>query len=634
MGDTKRLMESPKPPPRLSVEIPDEAYWKRLINCQSNCPVHTDARGYIQAIAEGNYEQAYLIARGPNPLASICGRICGAPCEAACRRGFVDTPVSIRALKRFVVERLEPERLAEKPQVHLDRFRQAGTPNAAFDELAQLLMARSAEKLSAGNAKRIAIIGAGPAGLACGHDLALMGYSPVIFETEPVPAGMLYLGVPEYRLPRELIRAEVAVIEALGVEIRCSTQVGKDVTFDTLHRDFDAVVIATGAKRSRWLNLPGSDARGILGGVDFLRAVALGEPVEMGERVIVIGGGNVAFDVGRTVLRQEQVDVSRQALRKGAREVHLCCLESLEEMPADDVEIIEADEEGVIRHNSFGPIEFLKDARGYVEGVVFQKVVSVFDANKRFAPVFDPTEKTTIKADTVLLSVGQSPDLTFLDTTGNGFELNQQGWLKCNSDDLSTGVEGVFAAGDLAYGTKLLIHAVASGKKAARSVHRYLTGNEITANTVQTHCELPQYQREAGYESLDRAEVPAQDVKKRLSDPGSCVELGYEGKQALSEASRCFRCNVNTIFNGEKCILCGGCADVCPQQCFKLIPLKDLNLTEEQQAAASRHLGEDWENHSAIIKDEEPCIRCGLCAQRCPADAITMERMEFSEAWS
>lgn len=619
---------------RLTVEIPDETYWKRLIQCQWDCPVHTDSRGYVQAIAEGDYEKAYRIARGPNPLASICGRICGAPCEAACRRGDMDAPVAIRALKRFVTERFGPESSPGNPKAVLDNLREAAAANAGPDELAAILRAQSDGTLPSGQGRRVAIIGSGPAGLACGHDLALMGLSPVIFEMEPVPAGMLYLGVPEYRLPRELIRAEVAVIESMGVEIRCGVQVGRDVAFEELRRDYEAVVIAVGAKRSSWLKLPGSDAEGILGGVDFLRAAALEEPVELGDRVIVIGGGNVAYDVGRTVLRQEQMDVSRQALRRGVREVTLCCLESLDEMPADDVEIIEGRDEGVVRRNSLGPLEFLKDPDGRVEGVVFQKCESVYDDQRRFAPKFDPTEKTTLKADTVLLSVGQTPDLSFLDPVKESFELNARGWLQCDPETLAASVDGVFVAGDLAYGTKLLIHAVASGKQAARSVYTYLTGREISTRTLQDHRDLGPLHREIGYEGRPRAEIPVEDVLRRLADPGCDVERGYDRRLARQESGRCFDCGINTIFDGARCILCGGCADICPSRCLKLVSMEELTLGEDQKKAAAECMGEGWEIGTAIIKDEEACIRCGLCARRCPAEAISMERMGFSEVWS
>ena len=236
---------------------------------------------------------------------------------------------------------------------------------------------------------------------------------------EPQPAGMLYTGVPGYRLPRELIRAEVAVIQSLGVEIRCNTQVGKDVSFVDLRRDFAAVIIACGAKRSRALPIPNADAIGVMGGVDFLRDVSLGKEVSLGQRVIVIGGGNVAYDVARTVLRQEEYDVSRTAARMaGVRQVNLVCLESLEEMPADTVEILEGQEEGVARHNSWGPREVLVEERNgqkFVRGVKFARCTQVYDENKRFAPKFDESVTTEIEGDTVLLSVGQSADLSFID---------------------------------------------------------------------------------------------------------------------------------------------------------------------------------------------------------------------------
>ena len=352
--------------PRYNVRVADHGYWREQIKCQYACPVHTDARGYVRAIAAGDYEQAYLIARGPNPLASLCGRICGAPCEAACRRGTIDQPISIRALKRFVCEKFGSDARRDAGSELFPYLKNKTETRQCDDveELSHLLEFLANASFPKPTGERIAIIGSGPAGLAAGHDLALMGFRPTIFEMEPQPAGMLYTGVPGYRLPRDLIRAEVAVIQSLGVEIRCSTQVGKDVTFVDLRRDFAAIIIACGAKRSRALPIPNADAVGVMGGVDFLRDVSLGKEVSLGQRVIVIGGGNVAYDVARTVLRQEEYDVSRTAARmSGVRQVNLVCLESLEEMPADTVEILEGQEEGIFRHNSWGPREILVDER-------------------------------------------------------------------------------------------------------------------------------------------------------------------------------------------------------------------------------------------------------------------------------
>jgi NADPH-dependent glutamate synthase beta subunit-like oxidoreductase len=348
---------------RLKVHIPAEGYHQSLISCQMACPVHTDARGYIRAIAQGRFEEAYLIARGPNPFASICSRICGAPCEAACRRGKVprmdddgyfvanDRPVAIRALKRFACEQAGPE---ARPTDEVLSVVQSFIPPIAanVDEMAALLRSSIDETLAKATGQRVAIIGAGPAGLSAAHDLALMGFKPVVFETEPVPAGMLAVGVPAYRLPRELIASEVAVIEALGVEIRCGVTVGKEVSFADLRRDYAAVLIAVGAKSSRGLDLHGERGPRVYGGVDFLRAVSLGESLDVGREVVVVGGGNVAYDVARTVLRQIAYDTARTAARlPGATRVHLVSLESLEEMPADTIEILEGDEEGIDRHN-------------------------------------------------------------------------------------------------------------------------------------------------------------------------------------------------------------------------------------------------------------------------------------------
>jgi NADPH-dependent glutamate synthase beta subunit-like oxidoreductase len=622
------------------VELTDVDYWRRQIKCQQACPVHTDARGYVRAIAAGDYRLAYLIARGPNPLASICGRICGAPCEAACRRGDYDQPIAIRALKRFATERHGPELApvaTSKGAFARDCVAQAGSGVCeALDEVRRLLESIRSSGWQPPRGEPVAIIGAGPAGLACAHDLVLLGVPAVIFEIEAVPAGMLALGVPEYRLPRDLIRAEVEVIQALGVEIRCSAAVGRDVTFERLRRDYAAVVIAVGAKRSRALPIPGVAGPDVLGGVDFLRDVSLGQPPALGRRVIVIGGGNVAFDISRTVLRQTYMDAARTASRQaGVHEVHLCCLESREEMPADDVEIHEGDEEGLLRHNSLGPVRVLRDEAGKVTGVEFKRVLRVYDEQHRFRPLFDETQKTTISADTVILSIGQSADLSFLDPQQTGIEMEAPGIIKLDSQTLATTAPGVFAAGDLAHGTRLMIHAIASGKKAARSVFAYLTGRPLEPHAVEVHRAIEDYRREKGYEKPRRYPIPVLSVAERLADPRASVEKGYTEDAARREAGRCLDCGVNTIFDGQKCILCGGCVDVCPTSCLKLVPLSEIAGPAELGGLLEAEFGPgaDLSEHSAILKDETLCIRCANCAMRCPSGAITMERFSFTEHW-
>jgi len=632
-----------KPP--IQVEIPGDEYWRRQIKCQYACPVGTDARGYVRAIAAGDFQGAYFIARGPNPFASICGRVCGAPCEAACRRGSIDQAVSIRALKRFVTERFGPESFTRETLKPVELLRRVLGRSSRRD-------CSSQEELSAfskflgdfsgpkADGETVGIIGSGPAGLAAAHDLALLGIQPVVYEMEPVPAGMLAVGIPEYRLPRDLIRAEVEVIRALGVEFLCNTEVGKDITLEQIRRKHKATIIAIGAKRSRSVPVPGGEGRGILGGVEFLRDVSLDPRSEtssvrhLGQRVVVIGGGNVAYDVSRTVVRQIGYDVSRSALRQeSVREVHLCCLESIHEMPADDAEILEGNEEGVQLHASLGPASILRDPSGGVSAVRFKRCLSVFE-DGRFAPKFDEGDITTIEADTVIWAIGQRPELSFI-TPESGIERDERGLLRSNPDTLQTTAEDVFVAGDLAYGPRLLIDAVASGKKCARSIYAFLTGEQLQPRVEFVQLDLPGYQREQDYEKLPRASVPIATAEERKRDTTVVVERGYDEQMAVTEACRCLDCGVNTIFDSERCILCGGCADVCPELCLQLISCDRLAGSPELSDLLGARYGEqNLSAVSAIVKDEEKCIRCALCAERCPVDAITMERFGFSGEWT
>ena len=634
---------------RLLADVPLEDHHLGLISCQVACPVHTDARGYVRAIAEGRFDEAYLIARGANPFASICGRICGAPCESACRRGKIprvdadgnfvaqDRPIAIRALKRFACEFAGPDTRA--PDDVVRRIR-GWVPEVAgqVEEMAAILRASVDPHFVRGEGRRVAIVGAGPAGLSAAHDLALLGFCPVVYESEPIPAGMLAVGVPAYRLPRELIANEVAVIRELGVEIHCGVKVGVDVSFADLRRNHAAVIIAVGAKSSRGLSLPGERGPGVYGGVDLLRSVALGSTggMTLGREVVVVGGGNVAYDVARTVLRQIALDTARTAARlPETSRVHLVSLEDLEEMPADTLEILEGDEEGVQRWNGWGPIEIVRDDSGKVTGITFRKCLRVYDENRRFSPIFDDSMRQTIPCDTVLLAVGQVPSLDFLQDGGSEVEMARPGWPKVESESLRTTAAGVFVAGDLAHGTRLLIDAVASGKKAARSVYQYLTGRTLHSEVMTAYLTLPQYRRERGYETIRRQTPPVLHREERLQRPDALVEIGYDRQQAMREASRCLDCGVTPVFDSSRCVLCGGCADVCPTRCLKLVSLNELEPTGGLSAAIEALLGPDLEleENSAILKDEDRCIRCALCAARCPVDAITMERVLISAEW-
>jgi NADPH-dependent glutamate synthase beta subunit-like oxidoreductase/formate hydrogenlyase subunit 6/NADH:ubiquinone oxidoreductase subunit I len=610
--------------------------------CMQACPVHTQAGRYVSLIADGRYEEAYRYARAPNPFASICGRVCGHPCETACRRGQFDLAISIRALKRFVTERHGPE--SRHP---IDVF---------------------SGKSIAKRSERVAVIGSGPAGMSAAHDLALLGYSVTIFEAAAVPGGMMHLGIPEYRLPRDVLQAQIREILELGPQLKLNMRLGRDFTLEDLRREgYQAVLMAFGLHRSRELNLPGHELDGVVKGIDFLLNVNLGYRFEVGKQVVVIGGGNVAIDVARSAMREQQklttetalpneltssemnvamkefMDVSRAALRMGAREVLLVCLESREEMPASEEEIHEGLQEGMKLRPSLGPKRFVGE-KGKVIGLEATKCLSVFDENKRFNPKFEPGAEFIIPCDTVILAIGQSSDLSFL-TPEDGIETTRQGTLKINPDTLMTTAPGIFAAGDIAFGPRLIINAVADGKKAAVEIDKFLRGPEWKPKDRYVQITLlDHHEMAADYDEYSRLDVPALPVERRTGVAE--VETGYTEEQARCEASRCLKCWINTIFegneaNGTECILCGGCVDVCPESCLSLVALKAfafseedkdrLNLEKQFRDVDLQHLTPEELNQvegTVMVKDETICIRCGLCAERCPVNTISMEAFE------
>jgi len=586
------------------VRVPDASdYWIEMVKCRHACPVHTDACGYVTAISEGRYEEAYRIARATNPFASICGRVCGAPCEANCRRGDVDAPVSIRPLKRFVTSMFGPE--TGDYATHRDGANEKMLPS------------------NRGDYERVAVVGAGVSGLTVAHDLARIGYKVTVFEAESEPGGMLTAGVPVFRLPRDLVRHEIQAILSLGVTLKCNQKLGRDFTIASLRAEgYVAIFLGIGLPKGRKLNLPGSDAPGVIDGMDFLRAFNAGTPLPLGKRIIVIGGGNVAYDVARSAVRphDEHVayDVARSALRLSAdKEVHVVCLESREEMPADEIEVEEGAEEGVHLHNQRGPREILVQD-GKAVGLRTVKCTSVFDAQRRFNPSFDESFVEDIPADSIIFAIGQTSDLSFLDPK-DGVE-SERGLIKVNRETYQTTAPDVFACGDIAHGARLFIDAIASAQIAARSMHDFLRGTR-TDVVVRKRWSPASYTMVERWNVIERQQPPALEVEQRSASL-EIVEERYEESEARRQAARCLRCNINTVFETEKCVACNGCVDVCPENLIALVPLSKL-------ATAAEYPDLDLENTAVMLKDETSCIRCSLCASRCPTQAVVMRRFDF-----
>jgi len=605
--------------------------------CMAACPVHTEAGRYVALIEEGRYREAYHVARRPNPFASICGRVCAAPCESSCRRGEIDQPIAIRALKRFVTERFGVESM-----VDLEKLKE--------------VFGRSVKK----NGIKVAVVGAGPAGLSCAHDLALLGYEVTVFEAQSVAGGMLRLGIPEYRLPRELIRLEINAILSLGVELKLNTAIGRDFDIADLKRQgFKSVLLAIGSHKSRDLQIKGVELDGVFRAVDFLLNVNMGYRVNIGQKVVVIGGGNVAIDVARTAARQERVDVghvtevaealdvARSAVRFGAKEVHMVCLEDWNEMPASKAEIDEAIEERIHIHTRKGPGRIVGE-NGKVVGFETIDCTSVFDEQKRFSPKFAPGTEKVIEADTVIMAIGQTSDLTWIKPK-DGIETTPRNTIKVDPKTLATTAPGIYAGGDVSFGPRNAIDAVANGKKAAQSIHAFLSGvagSSVEVAISDRNVEIivantREYKRTWGYEQQDRVPIPVLPIERRIGV--AQIEIGYSEREAQREASRCLHCWENTVFNeggeetGSECILCGGCVDICPESCIELAALGRLESDPQQlsEVAGAYDIvlqGNSGEaTGSIMIKDEERCIRCGLCAMRCPVGCITMEGYTVSE---
>jgi NADPH-dependent glutamate synthase beta subunit-like oxidoreductase len=616
------------------------------VPCLDACPVKTDAGRYVQLIAEGRLAEAYRVARSPNPIASICGRACGAPCEDACRRGKIDAPVTIRALKRFVTEQFGPEALSARGIRDM-----LAAPSGGGSVTPGHLDILGARADAAAPKRKVAVVGSGPAGLACAHDLAVMGYGVTVFEAMQHAGGMLRYGIPAYRLPRDVIDCQVGEIEALGVEFRYSTPLRAGFGVRELkEQGYEAIFLAVGASRGRAVPIEGTDADGVIKAIDYLLNINRGFRVPLGGKVVVIGGGLVAIDAARTAVRtllpglvmseedehsvvagtmRVALDAAREAARRGALEVLVASLESEPEMPAmksaqgrEELDI--AREEGVSFLPGWGPKRVVvRD--GHAVGIELVKCVRVFDDAGRFRPQFDENQRRIIEADGIILAIGQAPDLSFI-TPEDGVATTPAGTVKIDPVTLQTGVAGVFAGGDAAFPPSLLITCAQHGKVAARGIDAYLRGKPLGEPRMHvTIEEMPTdtYRMVDRYEQKHR-DLPLVPLSRRTGITE--VESTLSPSDAREQAERCLYCHIHPIYDGSKCILCNRCVDICPEHCLHFTLTGEI---ADQERVAGVMTEE--QTRSAFLYDEAKCIRCGLCAIRCPTAAITMERFQFEE---
>jgi formate dehydrogenase major subunit len=574
---------------------PVDASWLQCnIECQEACPVGTNCRGYLNLAAEGRFEEGYILSREPNPVAAMCAYVCSAPCERACRRGDIDRPLAIRAMKRFLVEWHE----------------NSGIP----DEIPDI----------APRSEKVAVVGAGPAGLCVARELAVKGYRVTVYDSLPYAGGTMLIGVPAFRLPREAIEMDVRLIEKLGVRFQYGVEIGKDVTFEQLQADHDAVAICAGAMDPVELDVPGSDLEGVAYGVQFMKDANLGKAIPIGEDMVIIGGGYTAMDCSRT------------SLRHGAKRVSIVYRRTRSELVVDEEELGETEREGVRMEFLASPIEILGED-GHVTAVKFiRNRLGEPDVTGRRTPVPIDGSEFVIPADVVIPAVSQSPDNSFLPVEAR-FEIGR-GRVKVDPGSYATNVRGVFACGDFVTGPTTLIEAAGHGKRCAYAVDRYLSGRpqvEVATDVRITSSwafEMPEL-----YDILPRQHVPMTPLPMRMAsdDPivnfSTQVEQGYSASEAVAESTRCLMCNYNIWFDGFRCVLCGACADVCPEGVIHMVDINQLRSEGELPELVDAY---GWDQGGVMILDEERCIRCALCVKRCPYDAITMERFELRESTS
>ncbi len=585
------------------------AWYQDNIPCQEACPVRTNCRGYLNLTAAGEFEKAWELALDPNPMASICGSVCAAPCETACRRKEIDKPLSIRYIKKFLSDWTHQNVTVDGRAYTQPSPPVFGPPRG-----------------------KVAIVGAGCAGLGAASDLAKLGFGVTVVDALDQAGGTALAGVPPFRLPREVIDRDINGVVNENVELRLSTYVGRDVTLRQLHDEYDAVLVTAGCFEPNYPGIPGEDSDGVMAGIVFLERASRDRPVEVGKRVVVLGGGYTAMDCAST------------SWRLGADEVYIVYRRSRDEMVVDDEELGETEREGMRFVYLASPVAVLANDKGHVRGVRFvRNKLGEPDKSGRRSPEPIEGSEFDIECDTVLLALGQAPDTTFL-AEFSEFRVKRWRDLKVDADTYQTVVPKVFMAGDYRTGPATIIEAVAEGRAAAQQIARFLDPLAIAVNIPEYH-EIVTLRRSStpdnigqiagegelariyhnmsvDYDRIPRQEMPKLAKKERR---GLFLEVnqGYTEAQAIAEGDRCLKCNFNIEIIGELCIICGGCVDVCPMDVIHIVDMSDI---VDDGAIPGVSEAKKWDRGVAFFLDETACIRCALCVIRCPTDAITMNR--------
>lgn len=546
----------------------------KSIPCQEACPAKTNIPGYIRCINEKRYGRAYELNRGANIMPGVLGRICSRPCETACRHGVPDNGVSVGIchLKRACADLKSP-------------------------------MHRIIEGLYAPTGKSVAVVGSGPAGLAAAHDLAILGHRPVVFESMEKPGGMLMYGIPEFRLPRDLLMTEINNILRLGVELKTSQAVGTHIPLETLTQAFDAVVVAAGCTKPRVLGVEGEDLENVYNGLKFMKAVNAGKAPVVGNTVAVIGAGFTA------------VDCARSAIRLGAQQVALHIRKTMDDMRIDETEKHEARFEGIGVESLVQPVKIMGE-NGKVTGIQFVRT----RIEKTGTPPFKKSvpiagSEFVVPCNSVIAALGQSPDVNDVSEVLIGLD----------KDSHATGVKKVFAAGDFVTGSTDVISAIAGGRRTALAVDLYLTDmkRKKTVVRLESHTTTD---RPRSYDFIDRVPMNTIAMDQRLADYTKEVETGFEPDQALEESQRCYLCNLKYEIDPLRCIYCSACIDVAPKDCIKMV--KTIPVNADGTYGRYVETGQ-WNQMVSITIDNDVCIRCGQCYDVCPMDCISVTKTEL-----